>query len=131
MSIRLKVFLAVLAGFSALAALIFVISNTTILAGYERQEEALARREVQRVRNILQQVFTAQARLVRDWGEWDDTHTYMQDQNAVYIESNLSDLTFQSNLDVDVFLYIDEKGEVVFQRRVDCETVKEIPFPKG
>jgi PAS domain S-box-containing protein len=56
--------------------------------------------------------------LVNDWGEWDDTYEFINNNNTAYIESNLLDQTLD-NLNLNIFFYFDTCNQLVFGKMFD------------
>ena len=56
--------------------------------------------------------------MVRDYATWDDTYQFIQDNNTAYLENNLVDETFD-HLDVNLMIFLNSKGELVFSRTYD------------
>jgi len=56
--------------------------------------------------------------LVNDWGGWDDTYEFINNNNTAYIESNLVDQTLD-NLNLNIFFYFDTCNQLVFGKMFD------------
>ncbi|MEM2997179.1 MAG: CHASE4 domain-containing protein, partial [Candidatus Bathyarchaeia archaeon] len=65
-----------------------------------------------------------------DWASWDDTYNFIEDKNRDYIDSNLVDSTF-INLRLNVILYYDSDGKLVFGKAYDYENRKEVSLPRS
>lgn len=116
-----------------LAGLIVVLYGTLkviLLDGFARLEEHDVRRNVRRALSALGDRLASLDAVVEDWATWDDTYHFMEDKNTKYIQSNLSDLTF-SNLGLNVVLYIDTSGRIVFGKGLDLNEGEPIPIPRG
>jgi PAS domain S-box-containing protein len=112
----------------ALLGLIFVVSQY-ILAGYVAAgEEADARQNIGRTTDILNYEIANVDRDVRDWATWDDTYAFIENRNEDYIRSNLVDRTF-SNLNLNLILYFNSSGELVFGKALDWRHGRELPIP--
>jgi diguanylate cyclase (GGDEF)-like protein len=53
--------------------------------------------------------------VARDYATWDDTYTYMREQNRAYRTSNYGDLSLR-DLGIDLVMLISNDGKAVFQR---------------
>jgi sensor domain CHASE-containing protein/two-component sensor histidine kinase len=67
---------------------------------------------------------------VYDWAAWDDTYAFIQDANEDYIESNLVDETFIGS-ELNIALYVNSAGEIVFGKAFDLETEQETLIPES
>jgi len=65
-----------------------------------------------------------------DWAAWDDTYAFIADTNEEYIRSNLTDSTF-IELGLNVMLYVDADGRIVFSKAFDLENEEAIPLPQS
>ncbi|MBE7557196.1 MAG: PAS domain S-box protein [Anaerolineales bacterium] len=63
-----------------------------------------------------------------DWSNWDDTYAFVQDANEQYIGDNL-DTSVLINLRLNLMLFVDTSGRVVFGKAVDLVTEQEMPPP--
>jgi PAS domain S-box-containing protein len=68
--------------------------------------------------------------ITTDWAAWDDTYTFIEDANEAYIKANLVDPTFVNN-GINLLLFINATGQVVFGKAFDLENEQEIPLPQG
>jgi|WetSurMetagenome_2_1015567.scaffolds.fasta_scaffold04918_4 signal transduction histidine kinase/sensor domain CHASE-containing protein len=64
---------------------------------------------------------------LKDWAWWDDTYQYVQDKNSDYEDSNLGPNSI-SQVQVDMMVFLNLKGEIVRAVEIDPEKVVEIPF---
>ncbi len=62
---------------------------------------------------------------VSDWGSWDDTYRFVEDNNSAYIESNLVDQTFV-NLHVNMIAYFNENNDLVWGEMFNNQTSNRI-----
>ncbi|MBS7638002.1 HAMP domain-containing protein [Candidatus Bathyarchaeota archaeon] len=65
-----------------------------------------------------------------DWASWDDTYNFIEDKNRDYIDSNLVDGTF-INLRLNIILYYDSAGKLVFGKAFDHENCMEVSIPSS
>ncbi|AKB78984.1 sensory transduction histidine kinase [Methanosarcina horonobensis HB-1 = JCM 15518] len=93
-------------------------------------EQADTLENVERVQNA---VATEQGYLdyiVQDWACWDDTYQFIEDKNQEYINVDLQNQTL-SGINVNVMIFVNSTGEVVYVKSVDTQTAEEIPVPEG
>ncbi|WP_269851077.1 sensor histidine kinase [Methanosarcina horonobensis] len=69
-------------------------------------------------------------RTARDWAFWDDTYEFVDTLSPKYIESNLDDSTLY-DLDLNVMLFINKSGKVVYPMSVDLINEANVPVPTG
>jgi diguanylate cyclase (GGDEF)-like protein/PAS domain S-box-containing protein len=65
---------------------------------------------------------------VNDWGHWDDTYGFLDNNNAEYIEVNLSEATFV-NLDLSFIILTDRDRFIQFKRFYSVENGTFTGFP--
>ncbi|MFC1905061.1 CHASE4 domain-containing protein [Chloroflexota bacterium] len=65
--------------------------------------------------------------LLWDYAAWDDTYAFIEDANTDYIASNLIDSTF-TWLRLNLMLFIDTSGHIVFGKAFDLYQEEEIPI---
>lgn len=97
-----------------------------LMDNYAALEKQQAEVNVKRGLSALSNVLSELDSLVGDWGAWDDTYTFIQDANEDYTDSNLVDDTF-SNLRLNIMLFIDSEGDVVYSKEFNLTAMSEIP----
>ncbi|MEW6427256.1 MAG: PAS domain S-box protein [Thermodesulfobacteriota bacterium] len=118
MSIRKTAFLLFLGFLVAYLALSYGISRFFLLDSYQAIETAYQRRHL----DILSGEIASLGRQVllvnQDWAFWDDSYAFVRGGDPEYIASNLN-FSSLANIEVDFVIYLDEKGQVVYQGQVD------------
>lgn len=76
-------------------------------------EQEFARLNIDRIANRFSVELNKIDTSVYDWSSWNDTYTFAQDRNNLYVESNLYMETFL-NLGTDVVLFVNRQGEVLW-----------------
>ena len=66
--------------------------------------------------------------IVQDWACWDDTYQFIEDGNQQYIDVDLQNETL-AGIRVNVMLFVNESGDVVYTKSVDVDSTEEIPVP--
>jgi signal transduction histidine kinase len=115
---------------TGLTSVVYLASSTILLSSLQKAEEQSARESLQGVLNILvkeQEAFTSR---YSDWSAWDDTYTFIQDKNEDYIKSNLVAEQLTS-LKVNLALFINSAGRVVYGTGFDLKTRQIKPLPAG
>jgi len=64
-----------------------------------------------------------------DWASWNDTYYFINDSNEEYIRTNLR-LEIFTNLRVNLMLFINSSGNIVYGRSFDLENQAEVPVPR-
>lgn len=107
-----------------------VISRLILLDNYRQLEQRSVESNLDRVREDVDDDLTSIGRMNADWAYWDQSARFIQDHNSAYIDENLGVNTF-INLHINVMMYFDTSGKVVFSRAVDLDRGVEIPVPTG
>lgn len=128
MTLRRKTLLIIAGTFYGVIILLFFISRTILLENYADLERQSLYRDVERVQASYSQQLASLETTAADWAAWDDTYAFITDRNEEYIRSNLTDSTFVE-LGLNLMLYIDSSGQIVFGEAFDLENEKEAPLP--
>jgi PAS domain S-box-containing protein len=129
MTLRRKTIVIIVATLVGLLLILFAISQGIMLNSFSQLEVKQTSEDVQRALGALSDDISNLNAVVGDWAPWDDTYTFVQDLNNSYIENNLNDDTF-ANLKVNVMLFADSSGQIVFSKAIDLQTIQEIPVPE-
>jgi PAS domain S-box-containing protein len=129
MTLRRKTLIIILATLAGLILILFVVSQTIFLRSAARLEEQDTRQNTERVLNALARDISQLESTVGDWAPWDDTYAFIDDANEDYIESNLVDTTFV-NLGLNLMMFVDNSGRVVFGKAFDLQSQLEVPVPQ-
>jgi PAS domain S-box-containing protein len=113
-----------------LFALLYSVLRLILLTSFTRLEEDDTRLNVERVLNAMANEIDTLTVTADDWAAWDDTYTFIEDGNEAYIESNLGDGTFYA-LDLNLALFVDTSGQVVFGKTIDLATGADLPLMPG
>ena len=122
--------LAILAlTFASLIVVQYAASQLVFLDSFATLEEQDTIQNIERVRSALIADLNNLDAFVYDWAAWDDTYDFIQDGNEEYVESNLVDETFIGS-ELNLMLYVDSSGEVVYGKAFDLENEEEMPIPE-
>ncbi len=124
-----KVLIITLLIFAVLTAA-FTFTHNMQLSNFLELEAGDTLENVERVQNA---VATKQGYLdysVRDWACWDDTCQFVKDQNQEYIDVDLQNETL-AGIDVNLMLFVNGSGTLVYAKSIDIETEEEVPVPAG
>ncbi len=130
MTLRRKTLLIIAGTFYGVIILLFFLSRNILLESYADLERQSIYRDVERVQASYSQQLASLEATNSDWAAWDDTYKFIDDANEDYIRSNLTDSTF-IELGLNLMLYIDSPGQIVFSKAFDLENKEEIPLSPG
>lgn len=114
----------------SLIAIVYGVSWFTLLGGFANLEKETTRGDVERVVSALSNEISALDATTYDWAAWDDSYAFIQDANPEYIKKNLVDTTFL-NMRLNLMLFVDSSGHLVFGKAFDLEDSQEIPIPQS
>lgn len=87
---------------------------------------------IENVERVQNAVATEQGYLdyiVQDWACWNDTYQFIDDTNQKYIDVDLQNETL-AGINVNVMIFVNSAGEVVYVKSVNTHTGEEAPVPK-
>jgi PAS domain S-box-containing protein len=129
MTIRTKILTIICLTFVALLGILFFTSRWLLFRDAAVVEKESSTQDVTRLQSALNEQVEELDAIVGDWAPWDATYEFINDGNSSFIEGNLTNATF-TNLVVELMLYIDNSGKVVYGKMVDLESGKEIAIPE-
>jgi len=95
-----------------------------------QQEDMQVHVASESVSSYIEDRVSRDAGVVNDWAHWDDTYYFINGTNPDYIESNLTNTTFD-NLDISFFIMVDPSGQILFSRYYSPLSHTFLPFPEG
>jgi sensor domain CHASE-containing protein len=114
----------------ALVGALFATSVSVFLKGFLQVEQDDTHK------NILRAVAAYDAELANlsfttlDWASWDDTYAFIEDENATYRTRNINDEGL-ARLGLNVLIYINASGRMVFGASYDPTAARSGPIPEG
>ncbi len=129
-SLRQKTLAIVGATIVGLIGVLYAISSTILAGSLEKAEEQETRQTVQGVLNIFGQTEDDFNSRFADWSAWDDTYSFIENRNKDYIQSNLVPETL-ANLRVNLALFVNTSGKIVFGTGFDQKTGQYAPVPEA
>jgi len=108
----------------------YLTSRAFFLQNFAQLEEQWAISNVKRALVFLESQEQNLITIAQDWAAWDDTYYFVQEPTEDYIKSNLVDETFES-LGINLMLFINISGKLVFGKAYDLEAHQEVPLPEG
>lgn len=129
MKLKTKISLILLVIWAAMATLFYYGSQRIILQSYSHLENQTLVDNIDRSQSALEQVISSVELSVKDWSIWDDSYQFAKDKNTQFIKSTLALSSFQS-IDMDIILFYDTNGKLIYSGAVDSARTKEIAVPK-
>jgi len=123
-----KVLLITLLIFAVLTAA-FTLTHSMQLSNILELEHADTLENVERIQNAVSTEQGYLDYIVQDWACWNDTYRFIEDLNHEYIDVNLQNQTL-AGIKINVMLFVNESGSVVYAKSIDINTTEEVPVPE-
>lgn len=130
MTLRKKTLIIIGITLIALIAILYGASRIILLRSFAELETQNIRQNVERAMSGLSESIADLSRSTADWAAWDDTYAFIENVNEDYIKANLVDGTF-SELRLNLMLFVNSSGEIIFGKGFDLIEVKKLPIPKS
>lgn len=127
MNLRIKVFLAVGSAFLVLFFAVYSILSNILLQEFRDIEQRSVTENVHRVHDAFQNKIEELGVKVSDWGQWDDTYKFVEDQNEEYLSANLQDSAL-SLLNIQFVVITDVDGTILFKKEIDPVSGEAVSF---
>jgi diguanylate cyclase (GGDEF)-like protein/PAS domain S-box-containing protein len=128
MTLSKKTIIIIGIAFSCLILLLFGTSRFIMMKNYTALENQDATQNVQRALSAISDDIDEVNANASDWATWDDTYDFIENADMTYVENNIPDTSYQ-DLKLNLFLFINSSGEIVFGRSYDYVNEKEIQMP--
>lgn len=123
-----KVFIITILIFATFTAA-FTFSHSMELSNFLKLEQNNTLDNVERVQNAVSAEQEYLDSIVQDWSCWDDTYEFIDNGNLQYINVNLQNQTL-AGIKINVMVFVDESGDVVYAKSIDIDTAEEVPVPQ-
>ncbi len=123
-----KVLVITLLIFAVLTAA-FTFSHNMQLSNFLELEQADTLANVERVQNAVSTEQGYLDYIVQDWACWNDTYIFIKDRNQRFIDVNIQNQTL-ATLRVNVMIFVNNSGSVVYAKSIDVHTAEEKPLPE-
>jgi diguanylate cyclase (GGDEF)-like protein/PAS domain S-box-containing protein len=110
-------------------AIYLSIQDLTWDSIYELEDNSV-RSNLARVENALLREAQAMEAVTADYSQGDDTYSYIEDRNTVFLDNNLADSTF-INLRFNIMAFYDNQGQLLYGKGYDLLQQSEIPYPQS
>ncbi|MBD2067320.1 hypothetical protein H6F93_07225 [Leptolyngbya sp. FACHB-671] len=130
MTLRHKTLLIIAATLLGLLLVLSLVLSRIWLTGFERVEIQQTYQNVQRVSDAIANDMAELEAMVGDWSPWDETYQFIEDRNAAYIAGNLDNSSI-ANFKLNLVVYINQAGKIVFAQGFDLQKHEVTPLPSG
>lgn len=130
MVLRKQTLLALSLAIASLVGGLYAASSAIFLDSLKKAEEQETRQVVKGVQNVLDQTEADFSARFTDWSAWDDTYNFIIDANSRYLQANTVAETL-ANLKVNLVLYINTSGQIVYGTGFDLTTQQKTAIPSG
>ncbi|MCU0543773.1 MAG: PAS domain S-box protein [Oscillatoriaceae cyanobacterium Prado104] len=130
MKLRLKTLSIVGVTIAGLTGVLYATSSSILLGSLVQAEEQEATQVVKGVVNVFSQTADDFNSRFADWSAWDDTYAFIQNRDREYISSNLVPEGL-ANIRVNIALFVDTKGKIVYGTGLDSAKLQLIPVPEA
>jgi diguanylate cyclase (GGDEF)-like protein/PAS domain S-box-containing protein len=130
MTLRNKFTALIIATLLGVLAVVYVASNIILLRGFGALEEREMHQNVERVLDTLQHEITSLDSQASDWSIWDESYAFVRSGDPVFVQKNLPPETF-ARLRLNLILYVDSAGRVVYGRSFDLDRAVATPNLAG
>jgi len=98
-----------------------IISHFFILNTFADIEKNQATADMQQVLTRLDEQVEDVAAVCRQWAQWDDTYSFVNDLNTVYINANLAEPALSHNMKINYVLFYNSTGKLVYSHGYNPE----------
>lgn len=120
MNLRVKVFLSVGGTLLVLFFAVYALLTSILTEDFRGLEKAAVEENVRRVTDAFNNKIDDLTVKVSDWGQWDDTYAFVQDQNQEYADTNLQDVAL-TLLNIRFLVITGEQGEILFKKEINAD----------
>jgi len=129
-TIRKKTILIIFLTTLFFVLLLYGISETFFLGSFANLEDHMVLQNVDRAQLALSSDIDQLNSTETDWAGWNDTYAFILNRNQNYISANLN-VESLSNLRLNLMLFVDPSGQLVFSRMLNIDTKMETPVPQN
>jgi len=130
LSLRRKTYLLMGCTMIIAVAVIFAVSQTVFMRGFASVETTDMHDQVKRARAALAQNLAELNAAVYSYSSWDDTVTFIEDENETYVQANLVG-SFFTGFKANLAAIVRNDGTIVWGRGFDLEGSRATPLPAG
>ena len=112
-----------------LVLVLFLSDRLILLHSMQNAERNKVVENVSRVQNTLNDELTHMKGVTNNLAAFDDSYNFVNNGNAFYIQDNLLNSAF-NQYGVNLILFLNSSGKVVFGKCFDLQTQQRVPFPE-
>jgi diguanylate cyclase (GGDEF)-like protein len=112
-----------------LIIILYSITRFVMLDRFEQLQVKETEKNMLRISEVLKSKEEALYSISYDWAMWDDNYAFMNGEYPDFIEVNLTDDVF-NNLGLNVTLFIDSGGNIVYKKFYDLINLSETALPE-
>lgn len=129
MNLRIRTLILVAISILLLTGVLYAASILLINNRVQAVEKQIADQEITQASAAIQKEMDRLTSVAGDWGTWDDTYQFIQDQNSAYASTNLTTSSI-AVLDINQIVFIDTNGVIKFSKGIDLVSKLEVPLPQ-
>lgn len=119
-------------GFTLLCLILFfyLASSTIMTGGFLQIEQEQVIRNVDLAAIAISDDISGLNGEIRGWASCDDMYEFIDNANSINIERNIADTNF-IEMRLNLILYVNSSGSIVFGKAFDIKNKTELPIPGG
>ncbi|HEY5658135.1 MAG TPA: response regulator [Myxococcota bacterium] len=126
-SLRSEVLMVLVAATTGCLILAFAVLRIFLFPAFGELQTRIADNDMARVDQALAGVYEVLGAANRDLAEWNDTYAFVQGRYQGYVENNVNEL-FHRDLDINMTLFFDTRGRLVWGAAYDDDTGAYVPL---
>ncbi len=108
----------------------FVISQTIFTGSSTETENQYTHMVLNNTLHALNSDLATLNNTANDWSQYDNAYEFVSGNNPSFIDRSLLDATFL-RLNLNLIIFTDNNGKILFAKAIDLETEKEITLPEN
>ncbi len=106
-----------------------IATRLIIIDSFMALEKEYMEKDVARFLGALEDAKEGLDLSVKDWAEWNETFDFIKNRSADYKEDNLDGTLSFHNLNVNIMVFADTSGTIIYKKAVNLDGDLEMPFP--
>lgn len=130
MKLRNKVLISISLVWATFLIVTYAASHYLLLHNFLDLENDRANRDLNRVKQALQQNSNTLYTYAADWSHWTDAYNFIKGTNPNFVNNNFKLPTF-INSNINVITYWNNQGKQLAGKSINTTTQQYMPYPKG
>ncbi|MFZ5648729.1 MAG: PAS domain S-box protein [Bacillota bacterium] len=130
MTLRKKTAVIIVITLTSLLFILYAMSKVVLLGSFAELEKKDTSKNVERALDAISNNISTLSSEAADWAAWDDTCAFVEGNDYEYVKKNLPDETY-SDLKINVIMFFDSSGRLVFSRGFDLVNKVEAPVAES